>query len=254
MEYRESLVLSHCSVICSVLAIILACGRAWMTERENPRVRMAVLFLAFCVFGALVDLVVFYIYGDSGSILFMVVAFLSYFIFVGFYNNKQLMQRANRDLFTGVFNRSRCNELLKSDVQIKTLSAFALFDLNDLKTTNDTYGHEVGDQMILSFVSILKAEAPAQGFIGRYGGDEFILYLQDVDKEKVKKMLSRIEIGVQMHNASSMGPEVSYCVGMVFSDELDKPALRDLFHAADERMYVQKKKYHEIHDRRKSNR
>lgn|GEM_PF-721643 len=251
MEYRESLLVSHAGVFTGIVAVVVAGIRAWILERNNARVRMAVMFLILCVIGAIIDLSIFYIRGSSASIVFMVVAFLCYILYVGISNNKELVQRANRDLFTGLFNKTCCNELLENSAPVKGQAALIMIDLNDLKYTNDTMGHEAGDEMIVSFVGILKAEALQGAFLGRYGGDEFIAYIEGADKKKVSEMISRVEIGTATHNAANRGPDISYSIGVAFSDEFDQqPTVHQLFQKADERMYVEKKKYHELHDRR----
>ena len=52
-----------------------------------------------------------------------------------------------------------------------------VYDLNNLKRVNDTFGHIVGDQFILNFSNLLRNTIPAQDFVGRYGGDEFMAVL-----------------------------------------------------------------------------
>ncbi|MCR5283812.1 MAG: GGDEF domain-containing protein [Lachnospiraceae bacterium] len=254
LEYRESLLITHSSILFAIIAVMAAGIRAMLLEKKNERIRMTLLFLILCTAGAVIDLGIFYIKGSSASIIFIVVAFLAYIIYVAINNNAELTQKANRDLFTGLFNRSRCNELLDDPSRLGEDCVFIMFDLNDLKATNDAKGHEEGDRMILKFVEIVKNESIPGTFIGRYGGDEFIAFASGIDKKQIKTLLQRIEIGIQMHNASGMGPEISYSVGCAFSDEVENPTIMDLFKKADERMYVEKKKYHEAHDRRRSQR
>ena len=59
-----------------------------------------------------------------------------------------------------------------------------MFDLNNLKRANDTYGHAVGDQLITNFARLLRNAIPAKDFVGRYGGDEFITNYYTDDKER----------------------------------------------------------------------
>lgn len=56
-----------------------------------------------------------------------------------------------------------------------------IFDLNDLKYTNDTLGHEAGNQMIKQFAHILSSQLPGMAFVGRYGGDEFLAMIRHCD-------------------------------------------------------------------------
>ena len=48
-----------------------------------------------------------------------------------------------------------------------------MFDLNNLKTANDTMGHSAGDRLVMDFARLLRSVIPDKDFVGRYGGDEF---------------------------------------------------------------------------------
>ncbi|MCB7430103.1 GGDEF domain-containing protein, partial [Erysipelatoclostridium ramosum] len=67
-------------------------------------------------------------------------------------------------------------------------------DLDDLKTLNDTHGHQAGDSALRKIGSILREyEMKYEGIVGRYGGDEFILVLNDVDTaQEVHAVLSEL--------------------------------------------------------------
>ena len=245
LEYRESLLLVHTGLFVAIFAVTVGGIRAWTIEKNDPRVRMALLCFMLCAVGGFIDLFVFYVRGNSAGIIFTMMAFLAYIVYSGVNNSLELSRRANRDMFTGIYNRSCCNELLGNTEPVEGLvSAFIMMDLNDLKLTNDTKGHEAGDRMILSFVDVIRSQAIPGTFIGRYGGDEFIMFVRDVDKESVERLMKNIENGVKAQNAES-DVKVTYSSGWVLSSEMEKPTIMDMFQEADRRMYVEKKKYHE---------
>lgn len=62
-----------------------------------------------------------------------------------------------------------------------------MFDLNDLKLTNDTYGHVMGDKLIITFANVLKETIGYFNFVGRFGGDEFIAVMYNTSKNDVRK-------------------------------------------------------------------
>ncbi len=162
--------------------------------------------------------------------------------------SKELAQKAQIDTATGLYNRSRCQELFKGN-QISTdkrLPAIMVFDLNDLKKTNDNLGHRVGDELILTFATILKNAANVHTippFIGRYGGDEFIVYYEDIQNEdELEVYLKELEFLCREQNEKENRFQVSYAVGYSFIDRnsTEKLTARQLFDKADEAMYVNK--------------
>lgn len=64
-----------------------------------------------------------------------------------------------------------------------------MFDLNNLKTVNDTMGHLAGDQLILNFARLLRNVIPEKDFVGRYGGDEFMAVIYHTSQTEVEEIL-----------------------------------------------------------------
>ena len=128
--------------------------------------------------------------------------------------NKLLEQKAYTDSRTGLPNRSSCKEILNNKEIIKEPTACIVFDLNNLKFINDTMGHSAGDKLIVNFAALLRNVLPEKDFVGRYGGDEFVVYLKDVTKESVyiymekfQKMIADLTLatGEKVHLSASAG-------------------------------------------------
>ena len=81
--------------------------------------------------------------------------------------NRLLEQKAFIDAYTGLPNKNACNELLNKKDIITDSTACIMFDLNNLKTVNDTMGHSAGDQLILNFAKLLRSVIPEKDFVGR---------------------------------------------------------------------------------------
>ena len=90
-------------------------------------------------------------------------------------SNNELSEKAYVDLATGLPNKNRCEEIISSHLRITIPTAMFMLDLNDLKVVNDTLGHDMGDLMIMNFARILRQTVPLKYFVGRFGGDEFIV-------------------------------------------------------------------------------
>ena len=103
--------------------------------------------------------------------------------------NKLLEHRAYTDAHTGLPNKSACKELLGNKEIISEPTACIMFDLNNLKTVNDTMGHSAGDQLILNFARLLRNVIPEKDFVGRYGGDEFMAVIYHTSQTEVEEIL-----------------------------------------------------------------
>lgn len=109
-----------------------------------------------------------------------------------------LTQKATMDTLTGLYNRftfiNKVDEALKSN-ELNT-AAIIFVDLDDFKFINDTYGHDVGDDVLRFVGSVISSTSENNGFGGRYGGDEFLMFLESEDiaeaaADKILKGLSK---------------------------------------------------------------
>lgn len=156
--------------------------------------------------------------------------------------NKILEQKAYLDLHTGLPNKSRCEELLHATRFIEEPTACVIFDLNNLKHVNDTMGHSVGDQLIMNFARILRNTVPPKDFVGRYGGDEFMVVLYDADQAKIDRVLSDLKNEIEQFSQYGENTEISYAQGWALSTEYAHCTLRSLFDKADQFMYENKQR------------
>ena len=99
-----------------------------------------------------------------------------------------LEQMAYIDDLTGLANRRKCEQVWDGLDESKENYGIFAFDLNLLKQTNDTKGHAVGDLLIRTFAKTLSKVFSEYGVVGRIGGDEFVVFIDDVKKaiEKYK--------------------------------------------------------------------
>ncbi|NIK71517.1 diguanylate cyclase [Paenibacillus sp. BK720] len=95
-------------------------------------------------------------------------------------DKEKLSERANTDALTGLYNRMYLNEvLLESSVSLADYGAMLMIDMDNFKYINDTFGHLVGDQVLKAIASIIqKAISPEKDLAFRFGGDEFLVLLQ----------------------------------------------------------------------------
>ena len=113
----------------------------------------------------------------------------------------QLYYLANNDMLTGFNNRNRftdeLNRIVRQHKRSQRHGALILLNLDRFKHVNDTYGFEVGDQLIVHAAQVLKDSIRSSDFVARLGGDEFAIILSDINDRdaefRAKKILESIK-------------------------------------------------------------
>jgi diguanylate cyclase (GGDEF)-like protein len=116
-------------------------------------------------------------------------------------------------------------------------------DVNGLKLTNDAYGHDMGDKLLIKVSDILKSSCRKEDIICRVGGDEFVVLLPGIDKEKAEEITDRIV--EESHSASLDSVIISLAVGYATKNRHDKDIL-EVYKEADNKMYKNKLRYGKI--------
>lgn len=154
-------------------------------------------------------------------------------------SNNELSEKAYIDFATTLPNKNKCKEMIASSVSKPT--ALFMLDLNDLKVTNDTLGHETGDMMILNFAGLLRQIVPSKYFVGRFGGDEFIIIAEGIKSvEDIQQLLKKIQDAIIKFNESNREYQLSYACGYAYSREYPGCSREVLLNLADKKMYENK--------------
>ncbi len=154
----------------------------------------------------------------------------------------QAVELLNRDDLTGLANRrhlkTRFWVLRRRGVQM----ALLYFDLNGFKAVNDTYGHEVGDQVLSIIGQRLTAKVRPDEMVARLGGDEFAVLLAGGDLTAVDSVTGRlIEAVEEPIHLESGAVRLSASVGAALYPD-DAESFEALVSRADARMYEQKRR------------
>lgn len=116
------------------------------------------------------------------------------------------------------------------------------FDLDDLKTINDVYGHEAGDGAIQAFSRILSEAFRDSDVVARLGGDEFCTLLTGTLQQQLARPIRRLNAALQAHNARSGRPfRLAYSMGAVLYSHHEHRDVADLLAEADRCMYAHKR-------------
>ncbi|MCR5655109.1 MAG: diguanylate cyclase [Lachnospiraceae bacterium] len=158
---------------------------------------------------------------------------------------EEMALEASHDLMTGLYNRKeierRVDGYIKDGAE-KERAIIILLDMDFFKEINDTYGHPVGDKVLIHFAEVITEIFGEKGSIGRLGGDEFVVFLPNTGmdaelkhklNEVLEKMRERREYGGnQLRLSCSIGVSVYPLHGTTRSE---------LYHAADIALYAAKK-------------
>lgn len=153
---------------------------------------------------------------------------------------RELQDEASQDYLTGLLNRRGLQTAMKALRREDLPLAVYLFDLDDLKKTNDTFGHEMGDQLIQTFASLLRRQTRAGDILCRYGGDEFVAVLRHLGEsgDAMKKGQKICDAFCESLETGSLAPACSAGIALCGVDEWPSA---ELIERADQAVYRAKR-------------
>lgn len=147
----------------------------------------------------------------------------------------EVRNESQRDKLTGLYNRRGWDFCVKEqELQSHSYASpvsILILDLDELKTTNDTLGHQAGDQMIIDAATSLKSVIRPTDVVARIGGDEFAVLTTEITQEGGEALCNRVLLALKEQG-------VKASIGFALHDPRD--SLADTVHAADEAMYEMK--------------
>lgn len=150
---------------------------------------------------------------------------------------ERLNFKASHDELTGAYNRSGY-ELLLSSIDLNS-TYMMLFDLDNFKNINDTYGHETGDRVLMKMVRVLKSNFRSDDYVCRVGGDEFVVFMAHATEMQHDLIVSKIEkINSELADTGDGLPAISASVGVAHGSKVGNA--EHLFEKTDEAMYHSK--------------
>ncbi len=155
-----------------------------------------------------------------------------------------LKKLSYQDYLTGLYNRrkfiSYTEELMKTSVE-KDLNLFCLMiDVDNFKSVNDTYGHEVGDKVLVKIADILKKNVRGYDIAARYGGEEFIVILSRYSYEQALLRSDKIREDIEKAKVQTNQDIISVTVSIGFSQYDRKTDLTTWIQRADKALYLAK--------------
>ncbi len=155
-----------------------------------------------------------------------------------------LQQRlVQTDRLTGAWGRDRMIRHLDAIIPKRDRFALVFLDLDHFKLINDQYGHEEGDRVLIRVVSLIQKGLRQGDYVARYGGDEFVIFLNAREESEVQTVLKRIEGLFGEYNRSSGLPySILFSLGWEFYSGQRPSTAAELVCRVDGRMYADKRR------------
>ena len=151
---------------------------------------------------------------------------------------EKLDYNSNHDMLTGLYNRRFFESIMKRSKEEKETSfSVAMLDVDDFKKINDTYGHETGDKVLALVSRCIDACLPENAVAVRWGGEEFVLYLPQVDNARALEVLNDFRTRLSEQRLYHKGSRVTItatiglCTGESIAD------YEEYLRQADEKLY-----------------
>ncbi|MBI4480946.1 MAG: diguanylate cyclase [Acidobacteria bacterium] len=158
-------------------------------------------------------------------------------------SREQLQHQASHDAMTGVWNHAAILEILRAELarsrREKHSVGIVLLDLDNFKKVNDCYGHLAGDSVLREVVRRLHAHLRSYDFIGRYGGEEFLVVLPNSKPETAVKQAERLRLAISETPLDNPEGNIPITVSLGVSVSCGTMAKEDdsLLKAADVALY-----------------
>jgi two-component system, cell cycle response regulator len=154
--------------------------------------------------------------------------------------------RATHDPLTSLLNRGAVMDLLTRELhrshREQKSTAIILGDVDHFKHINDTLGHLVGDEVLTEIANRLLGSVRSYDFVGRYGGEEFLVVLNSCDPAFAPTRAEEIRLAISHHPIhTAKGPlSLTMSAGLLLSSEWSTKSLEELLHQVDNTLYEAK--------------
>lgn len=153
---------------------------------------------------------------------------------------KQLEMQSVTDELSGLFNRRYIMGHITQLLEDKKPFSLIMFDIDNFKGINDTYGHNIGDEVIIGVGHLVQHHLPKNCVVGRIGGEEYLIVLQDIDVDTSKKIADQLLRTISDYTWTINGLRVTVSGG--FYTRLTDDSIIHLLKEVDLRLYDAKAK------------
>ena len=158
--------------------------------------------------------------------------------------HEKVIEMSHKDSLTQICNRGSGEEQIESLIKLRKAGMFCLFDVDKFKAINDTFGHVVGDEVLVAIANCMKNTFRDRDILMRLGGDEFAVYAVGIkDYDVGRECIERFMCAIEAINIPDMkGQKVSISLGAVIHHN-DETTFDEMYQNADLVMYKSKKTF-----------
>ena len=236
--------------VCAIIILIIIIqfviyGRSFKRENQISLYAIMTIVVVCILLQELADTRTAYIGMTIGAALM----FIHYSEFTQMAADERIMSQQialGTDPLTGLFNRYAYSKVLKeyeeAAAQPEDLVVFAM-DINGLKKTNDSQGHEAGDELIRGSAECIRRAFPETARCYRTGGDEFVILASGLDKDGAEAVLKKLEAETGKWHGEKVD-KVVLSAGYALAKDNPGMSTEKLVHEADIMMYAAKAAYY----------
>ncbi len=185
----------------------------------------------------------FFLHNQTSSLGLVLLLYLAGVVGFFYFNTRQesvyFKKLAHHDPMTGLLNRRGLDTFL-TDKEHNDYYAISVLDIDNFKSINDTYGHDVGDDVICYIGRQVQKSIRNSDAVARFGGEEFVVYVTASEVKQIEQIMQRITKAI-VSESTTLTPNGFTVSGGVVIVEGDKERDFDvLFKAADEKLYEAK--------------
>jgi diguanylate cyclase (GGDEF)-like protein len=158
---------------------------------------------------------------------------------------KKLEDAAYLDALTDIYNRKHFFELAAVNVEralrFNNSIYTAMLDLDFFKNVNDTHGHAAGDLVLIKTADVIRHTIRSYDLLGRYGGEEFVLLITDLELAEASNMMERIRENMESTIINYEGVDIQITCSIGLANYIEGDTLEGSVKKADEALYIAKK-------------
>lgn len=161
--------------------------------------------------------------------------------YVGGLYDKSIFLSFN-DSLTKVYNRRYADKVIpklirKAKIKQESVSVFSL-DVNNFKSLNDTFGHQMGDRALKKLSHILLSNVRKEDMVFRWGGDEFLIVAPNTDKSFVNNLITQINHAVELEVKKFKNQDIKLGISIGYAEfPTDGQTFDEILSKADKKMY-----------------
>jgi len=159
--------------------------------------------------------------------------------------NRDLARKSSLDELTEIFNRRGFFDTIKPLLHLSRRNRYPvgimMTDIDDFKKVNDTYGHQKGDDVLKTITKVLKSNVRGSDIVGRYGGEEFIIFFYGVDEDVVYHIADTIRKEIEEDTRNDIPVTMSIGISQGFVSNDVENTIMTLIGRADACLYRAKR-------------